>query len=568
MEPIPHRNILEFEDGAALSAIVNGLGEAVVHLDQNWTVLYCNDTYLRFIGLPRKLVVGSTPFKFAKNFEKSVFYEPMKKCQIGRQEVMMVSYSAILDTWLEMRAYPYGDGFVAFGRRAVPSMVKQQELAKKAVVDEQTQLGNKLGLEERLKTLLERRAPASVVLIGLERLKDISDLYGYDSADAALLEAASVLSCATSSHEALFRVAAEEFAVVLTAEDPDVAQQRATELVESLHRPILLSGARVTLSAHAGIVSAPEDGDSVEVLLQRAGLALRDARRLSRDLGKESYVAPYRPELELASRRRAQLGEELRAVISGAEFRLVFQPKADLLTGAIAGAEALIRWQHPKRGILTPGVFLDIARDSGLMPALDAWVMRTTCEAIAQLAAQGHDTVVSINLSVESLSNPMLCQDLGMYLRAAGADPAMLEIEIPEGALMQDLDTCLNVLTELCVMGVRLSIDDFGAGYASFADLAQFPVATLKIDKSFVTDLSSSPTNRTIVQAIIRLAHALGKEVVAEGAESEDELKALRKMKCDKVQGYVISKPVPLDVLAELIRRHAPGRALPDATSI
>jgi EAL domain-containing protein (putative c-di-GMP-specific phosphodiesterase class I) len=144
----------------------------------------------------------------------------------------------------------------------------------------------------------------------------------------------------------------------------------------------------------------------------------------------------------------------------------------------------------------------------------------------------------------------------------------MLEFEIPEGALMQDLDTCLNVLTELCVMGVRLSIDDFGAGYASFAYLAQFPVATLKIDKSFVTDLSSSPTNRTIVQAIIRLAHALGKEVVAEGAESEDELKALRKMKCDKVQGYVISKPVPLDVLAELIRRHAPGRALPDATSI
>lgn len=568
MEPIPHRQILEFEDGAALTAIVNGLGEAVVQLDQNWTVLYCNDTYLRFIGLPRKLVVGSTPFKFAKNFEKSVFYEPMKKCQVGRQEVMMVSYSAILDTWLEMRAYPYGDGFVAFGRRAVPSMVKQQELAKKAVIDEQTQLGNKLGLAERLKTLIERRAPVSVVLIGIERLKDISELYGYDAADAALLEAASVLSCATSSQESLFRVAAEEFAVVLTAEDPDVAQQRATDLLESLHRPIPLGGTRITLSAHAGIVSSPEDGDSVEVLLQRAGLALRDARRLSRDLGKESHAAPYRPELELASRRRAQLGEELRAVISGAEFRLVYQPKADLLTGAISGAEALIRWQHPKRGTLTPGVFLDIARDSGLMPALDNWVMRTTCEAIAKLAAQGLDTVVSINLSVESLSNPMLCGELGEYLRATGADPRMLEIEIPEGALMQDLDTCLNVLTELCLMGIRLSIDDFGAGYASFAYLAQFPVATLKIDKSFVTDLSSSPTNRTIVQAIIRLAHALGKEVVAEGAESEDELKTLRKMKCDKVQGYVISKPVPLEVLTELIQRHACARKPPDATSI
>lgn len=568
MEPVPHSNIHDFEDGAALSAIVNGIGEAVVLLDRNWVVLYCNDTYLRFIGLPRSRVVGKTPFEFAKNFEKSVFYEPMKRCQVGRQEVVMVSYSAILDHWLEMRTYPYGDGFVAFGRRAVPAMVKQQELAKKAVIDEQTQLGNKLGLEERLRTLLERRVPLSVILLGLERMKEINELHGYDAAVAALLEVASVLSSSTSSSESVFRVGADEFAVVIASDCLDAGLERGTELIEALRRPIQLGGSQITLSAHGGVVCSPKDGESVEVLLQRASLALRDSRRLSRDLGKDSHVAPYRQELELASKRRAQLREELRAVIAGAEFTLLYQPKADLATGAITGAEALIRWQHPKRGTLTPGVFLDIARDSGLMPALDAWVMRTACEAIADLSARGFRTVISINLSVESLSNPEVCENLDKCLKASGADPTLLEIEIPEGALMQDVDTCLNVLTQFCMMGVQLSIDDFGAGYASFAYLAQFPVATLKVDKSFVTDLSRSPTNRTIVQAIIRLAHALGKEVVAEGAETEDELKALRKMKCDKVQGYVISRPLPLEVLVEMISRHAARKPVPDPTSI
>jgi diguanylate cyclase (GGDEF)-like protein len=568
MEPVPHQSIQSFEDDAVLSAIINGIGEAVALLDRNWTFVYCNDTYLRWVGLPRSKVVGSKPFEFVKNFEKSVFYEPMKKCQIGREDVVKVSYSAILDTWLEMRCFPYGDGFVAFGRRAVPSMVKQQELAKKAVIDEQTQLGNKLGLEERLQTLIERRAPLSLILVGLDRLNEISGLHGYDTAEAALLEVASVLNSASASHETVYRITGDEFAVVVASDDVDAALARAEEFVEGLHRPILRGSSQVTLTAHAGVVTAPQDGDSVVVLLKRASLALRDARKMSRDLGKDSHVTLYRAELELASKRRAQLREELRAVISGTEFVLLYQPKVELQTGAISGAEALIRWQHPRRGLLTPGVFLDIARDSGLMPALDSWVMRTACEAIASLTAQGHRTVVSINLSVESLSNPEVCDILDGHLRATGADPKLLEIEIPEGALMQDLDTCLNVLTQFCLMGMQLSIDDFGAGYASFAYLAQFPVATLKIDRSFVTDLGRNPTNRTIVQAIIRLAHALGKEVVAEGAETEEELKTLRKMKCDKVQGYVISKPVPLEVLAEMVSRRGAKAPQPDPTSI
>jgi diguanylate cyclase (GGDEF)-like protein len=568
MEPTVNPFITEVEDGATLSAIINGLGEAVVLLDRNWTVLYCNDTYLKFIGLPRSKVVGSKPFEFAKNFEKSVFYEPMKKCQNGRQDVVTLAYSAILDSWLDMRAYPYGDGFVAFGRRAVSSLIKQHELAKKAVIDEQTQLGNKLGLEERLKSLLAKRAPVSIIVVGLDRMQDIRDLHGYYQADAALLEAASVLSCATSANEMVFRVAAEEFAVVIADDDSDVAVARGAALVGDLRRPIIVSGTQVTLSAHAGVVTSTSDGDTVEALLQRASLALGDARRLSRDLGRESFVAIYRPELELASKRRAQLREELRSVISGTEFRLLYQPKVDLQTGAVAGAEALIRWEHPQRGTLTPGVFLDIAHDSGLMPALDNWVMRSACEAVAELMRKGLRTVISINLSVESLSSGLVSQELERCLQATGADPTLLEVEIPEGALMQDIDTCMNVLTDLCLKGVQLSIDDFGAGYASFAYLAQFPVSTLKIDKSFVTDLSRSQTNRTIVQAIIRLAHALGKEVVAEGAESEDELRALRKMKCDKVQGFVISKPVPLDVLTKMILGSQTGQILPLPTSI
>jgi EAL domain-containing protein (putative c-di-GMP-specific phosphodiesterase class I) len=253
--------------------------------------------------------------------------------------------------------------------------------------------------------------------------------------------------------------------------------------------------------------------------------------------------------------------------LDGNQFTLMIQPKVSLATGGVVGGEALIRWAHPKRGMLAPGVFLDIAQDIGAMVALDQWVLRQALRYCAELGSKGLRVPISINLSVDSLGDMYLADRVGAALAEARVAPGLLEVEIPEGALMHDVNVSGKVLAQLHEMGVLISIDDFGTGYSSFAYLAQFPVNALKIDRSFVSELALSETSRRIVRGMIRLAHSLSLEVIAEGAETEEQLAILKKMKCDSVQGYVLAKPMPIRDFETFVRGN-PARERPNALAI
>jgi EAL domain-containing protein (putative c-di-GMP-specific phosphodiesterase class I) len=252
--------------------------------------------------------------------------------------------------------------------------------------------------------------------------------------------------------------------------------------------------------------------------------------------------------MELASRLRLVLEQDLRLCLDGNQFMLVIQPKVSLATGNVMVAEALIRWAHPTRGLVSPGTFLQLAREIGVMPSIDAWVLRQAVIVCQGLHSAGLQIPLSINLSGDALGDDALPERLGRQLVAAGVPASMLEVEIPEGDLMSDAQASTRTLQALHAMGIRLSIDDFGTGYSSFAYLAQFPVHTLKIDRSFVTDLTghASEIPRKIVRSIVRLSHSLGLGVVAEGAETDAQLVALRKLKCDAVQGFAVSRPLCL----------------------
>jgi EAL domain-containing protein (putative c-di-GMP-specific phosphodiesterase class I) len=251
--------------------------------------------------------------------------------------------------------------------------------------------------------------------------------------------------------------------------------------------------------------------------------------------------------MELAAQHRMVLQEELRSSLDGRDFELLIQPKVSLASGVVVGGEALLRWRHLTRGMLTPGAFLEIADEIGAMPAIDDWVLKTAVAAARDLELHGLTVPVSVNLGIDSLDDTQLPRKLGQLLSESELSPWMLEIEIPEGALMHDVERSISVLTELQTMGVKLSIDDFGTGYSSFAYLAEFPVHTLKIDRSFIIELKNSKAKRTIVQSIIRLAHHLSRDVVAEGAEDSDQMNMLKRMNCDKLQGYVIAKPLQME---------------------
>ena len=549
-------------DAFDVSTLLSEAGEAVVFVDKEWTARYCNDVYARNLGLTIDQVVGRTPFEYAPtSFRRSIFYEACEYCLLNRTPVSKIGYSTVLSRWLIVRVFPVGDGVFMLANDASESVVKAYNLAQAAVRDPLTGLGNKLAMEQETNQLVQEGAAFSVVLIGIDRFWDVNDSHGYAAGDMALLEVASLLQSMTVAGEVIYRVSGDEFAV-LRRTQTDTPLQRAAAFVRAVKRPMVLNGIRLVLGACAGSVQSPTDGVDFELLLQRAGLALRHAKKNGRD-----SIAVFKEEFEMAAKVRSGMESELRAVLDGNEFVLMIQPKLSLANSAVIGGEALIRWAHPTRGLLSPGAFLDIAESMGAMGAIDQWVLQQAIKYCASLHEQGICVPISINLSVESLADVYLADRVAVALREAGIPANLLEVEIPEGALMRDVSVSSRVVGDLHNMGVRISIDDFGTGYSSFAYLAQFNVDVLKIDRSFVKDLVSSEASRKIVKGIVRLAHSLSLEVIAEGPETDAQVNLLRKMKCDAIQGYVIAKPLKWVQFNNFVVNN-PGISLPDPFAI
>jgi diguanylate cyclase len=565
MFPTAHTSLIDLVETKDLSALLSEAGESVAYLDTNWVVQFCNDVYLDRAGLSKSEVIGKTPFDFLPTFKRSIFFEVFESCRVHRKPTSRIAYSTVHQRWLMARAFPVGNGFLMMANDASESVVKQYQLAQKIVMDPLTGLGNKLAMEQQINGLVKRDAAFSIVLLGLDRFKEVNDAHGYATGDMALLEVVSTVQSATVAGETLYRFSGDEFAVVNetdASQTTDIAA-RACALIDAVTRPISLNDVRVVLGASAGTIECPRHGDEFEVIVKRVGLALREAKKIGRDA-----VTAYKPEMELATQLRAELEGELRSAIDGNQFTLMIQPKVSLSTGQVTGGESLIRWAHPKRGMMAPGAFLGIAQEIGAMVSLDQWVLKQTLRHIADLSAEGRSVPLSMNLSVDSLNDMYLADRIAKALSDAKVDPSLLEVEIPEGALMHDVKISSKVLNELHAMGVTISIDDFGTGYSSFAYLAQFPVQVLKIDRSFIKDMHLGEANKKIVRGMIRLAHSLSLEVIGEGAETEDQLTQLKRMKCDSVQGYVMAKPMPFKDFMSFAKRSFEVSTRPSAFTI
>ena len=549
---------------ADLTALMVHAGEAVVHLDSGWVVRYCNDPYLASLGLPRDQVINRTPFEYSASFKRSIFFELIDQCFRTHKPVSRIGFSTLLNRWLMVRLFPVGDGLVMLANDASESVVKQYHLAQQVVKDPLTGLGNRIGLVEELETRVAAGTPFALTIIGLNRFRDINSVHGYSVGDMALLEIASRLQTATLQDETLYRVSGDEFAV-LASSGRDDPQERAAAFVRAVEAPFSMNGQRFVVNANAGVAEHPLHAAEAEMILKLAGLAVREAQRV---VG--APVLRYRSELEAASRHRAEMEDELRSAIELGQFTLFLQPKWGLSTGSVIGAEALIRWAHPTRGMIPPSDFLPAAQAIGMMGALDQWVLRHALLQVVALKERGLRIPISINLSVDSLADAGFAVRVSEALLEFNVDPELLEVEIPEGALMHDVKASAKVLQGLNDMGVKISIDDFGTGYSSFAYLANFPVHALKIDRSFVNDMTDNDTSRTIVKTIVRLGHTLSLAVVAEGAETDEQIAALKRMRCDSVQGYGIAKPMPFAGFCDfaLAAINAPALPHPKAMSI
>jgi diguanylate cyclase (GGDEF)-like protein/PAS domain S-box-containing protein len=429
------RNASEIAD---LNAIFHKIGEAIIIVDGNWRVRYVNDVYFIYSGLSREKVLGKVVFEFAPNFKRSIFYESIERAIQEKRETRKLSFSPVLNQWMRSRAVPYDDGAVVFMRTASEDAVTEHLRAESAITDPVTGLRNKVGMEDAVKELLRKRAPFHMMIIGIEGLKAITDNHGYAVGDLCILELASRLRQPATEGNSLYRIASDEFGAI-TFGDEDEVLGTSNGIRNQIEAPIVLPSARALLTASIGISSGIRHGEDFETLLKRCSLALTQAKRSRLELRQKSGATRlFEQDLEIAATTRNQLQDDLRSALHGREFELLIQPKVSLATGAVVGGETLLRWNHPARGTLSPGAFLDAAEEIGIMASIDAWVLQNSIKLAKNLELKGFPTVISVNLSVDSLDDPMLPAKLGEFLAIESLSPNLLEIEIPEGTLMRD----------------------------------------------------------------------------------------------------------------------------------
>ena len=426
--------------------------------------------------------------------------------------------------------------------------------------DALTALPNRVLLQEEAQRRIMRLNGAgelALILMDLNEFKEVNDTLGHYAGDQLLRQVGERLGRFGGEQETVVaRLGGDEFAIIRGGVDPVGAEQLALRVSESLRKPFLISGMTLEIDASMGIAMAPSHASDYEGLLQRADSAMYGAKRAHMGIGMHTT------EQEAANRQKLALASDLRRAIEGGQLSLHYQPKAALATGNISGVEALVRWQHPERGMISPDQFIPLAERSGLINLLSMWVLKTALAQVADWRRLGLYVPASVNLSARDLIDQQLPDEIHEALGAAGVVPELLEVEITESVLMADPGRARQIVTRIGELGATTTIDDFGAGYSSLAYLKSLPVHALKIDREFVLGMTDNTHDATIVQAVVDLAHNLGLRVVAEGAEDMAVWERLRVAGCDEAQGYVLAQPMPADKATDwLVRRMAAAGA-------
>jgi len=430
----------------------------------------------------------------------------------------------------------------------------QSELERQANYDSLTGLPNRSLLKDRLQSAIAAaqryRKGLAVAFLDVDHFKLVNDSLGHQAGDELLLTVAERLRSCLRASDTVARHGGDEFVLVLSDGTSEPRAARAIErIVAALTRPMHLHGRELSLTCSVGVAIYPRDGDDVTSLMRNADVAMYRAKESGRNMFQF-----YSPDMNAAARRLLDTRSRLAQALERREFELEYQPQLHLATGRICGMEALLRWRTPD-GVVGPGGFIDVAEETGLIVPIGEWVLREACHFNAHLRSLGLPQVrVAVNLSARQCAESGLVATVLNALERAGLPPSGLELEITENALMKDRDRCADRLRELNTAGVALAIDDFGTGYSSLSYLKRFPVHRLKVDREFVRDIRTGADDSAIVRAVVSLGHSLGLRVVAEGVETETQMRFVRACGCDEVQGYLVGRPMSADRFEDMLR--------------
>ncbi|MBD9590386.1 EAL domain-containing protein [Pseudomonas sp. PDM03] len=423
-----------------------------------------------------------------------------------------------------------------------------------------TELPNSTLLGDRLNQslALSRRndKQLAVMFLGLDRFKRINNALGHPAGDEMLKQVSRNLVATVRESDSVFRYGSDEFVVILAdIRHPQQTRGIAEKLLSAIRIPLHIAGHDLSVTASLGISIYPDDGLEAIELIKKAETAMRNIK----ESGPNDFSF-FIDEMNQRARDQQSIETGIRLALERNEFILHYQPKLDLNSGQVVGAEALIRWQKPGHGLVYPSEFIGVAEDSGLIVPLSKWVLAEACRQACAWQAEGLPKIcMSVNMSAIDFRQRDFVDSIGLTLEQTGLEPALLELEITEGVLMQNIDTTVTALTRLKVMGIRLAIDDFGTGYSSLSYLRRFPIDVLKIDQSFIRGLSTDSNDAALVSAIISLGRSLKLTIIAEGVETLEQLDFLKAHQCEEGQGYYFSKAVEPDAFAQYLESVKPA---------
>ncbi|HEX8988096.1 MAG TPA: EAL domain-containing protein [Rhodocyclaceae bacterium] len=444
----------------------------------------------------------------------------------------------------------------------------KEELRRLQRLDALTGLPNRMVLEDRAFEAIaharQHNRLVALLYINIDNFRFVNESLGHLAGDEVLRTLANRFSQCVAGPNTVSRLSGDTFVILVDdLNDSIPVPQYVNEVLLSAAEAIAVGNTEVLLSACIGIALFPDDGKDFETLLGNADAALSKARENGRNT---SYY--FTPDLNERARRALAMAAELRRAIEQGWFVLHYQPQVDTASGTVAAVEALIRMQHPERGLIPPDEFISVAEETGMILPIGTWAMREACRQLRQWHQAGHRVAMAVNLSPMQFTDPQLFATIEAIITDEGVDPHAIELEFTEGAIMRNAKATLGVMQRLKEMGVQLTIDDFGTGYSSLNYLKQFPIDRIKIDRSFVRNLTTDPSDASIVQAIVAMSRALGVTTVAEGVETESQAGYLRSLHCDHLQGFFLGHPAPAaDIEAllgskQLVDRKAPERTL------